>query len=120
MSTAAVGSEQWYELADRGDGILRRPCGCPRLLLCDVCGPLMLAAQEEAYDEWDRENVRRRPRSRASCAGKRDDFRCKHCGTRDNLSVDHIHPESLGGTLDLDNLQTLCMPCNARKGVRVE
>jgi 5-methylcytosine-specific restriction endonuclease McrA len=49
---------------------------------------------------------------------KRDDFHCKHCGTRDNLSVDHIHPESAGGTLELDNLQTLCRACNSRKGAR--
>lgn len=48
----------------------------------------------------------------------RDDFRCKHCGVRDNLAVDHIIPESRGGTLDFDNLQTLCKPCNSRKGAR--
>lgn len=51
---------------------------------------------------------------------KHDDFRCKHCGSRDALSVDHVYPESRGGSSDLDNLQTLCMPCNSRKGARVE
>lgn len=51
---------------------------------------------------------------------ERDDFRCRICGVRSNLSVDHIHPESLGGTLDPDNLQTLCKSCNSRKGVRVQ
>lgn len=35
------------------------------------------------------------------------------------LSIDHIHPERHGGTLDEDNLQTLCRPCNSRKGSRV-
>lgn len=49
---------------------------------------------------------------------ERDNFTCKHCGTRRDLSVDHIIPESCGGTLDLDNLQTLCRPCNSRKGNR--
>jgi hypothetical protein len=49
---------------------------------------------------------------------ERDDFRCQHCGSRRALSVDHIHPESKGGTLELSNLQTLCRPCNSRKGYR--
>jgi hypothetical protein len=50
---------------------------------------------------------------------KRDDFRCRHCGTRDDLAADHIHPESMGGPTTLGNLQTLCRPCNSRKGARV-
>lgn len=49
---------------------------------------------------------------------ERDDFRCKHCGRRRRLSIDHIQPESKGGTLDLANLQTLCGRCNSRKGDR--
>lgn len=49
---------------------------------------------------------------------ERDDFRCRHCGTRRRLSIDHIIPESQGGPTELDNLQTLCMPCNSRKGAR--
>ena len=47
---------------------------------------------------------------------ERDNFTCLHCGTRQHLSIDHIMPECEGGTLDLDNLQTLCKPCNSRKG----
>lgn len=49
---------------------------------------------------------------------ERDNFTCKHCGTRRNLTVDHILPESKGGTLALDNLQTLCKSCNSKKGAR--
>lgn len=49
---------------------------------------------------------------------ERDLYRCVHCGTHKDLSVDHIYPERLGGTLDLDNLQTLCRPCNSSKGAR--
>lgn len=49
---------------------------------------------------------------------ERDDFRCQHCGSRQDLAVDHILAESKGGTLDMVNLQTLCRPCNSRKGVR--
>ena len=49
---------------------------------------------------------------------ERDDFTCQHCGARRNLSVDHRLAESKGGTLDMDNLQTLCRPCNSRKGTK--
>lgn len=49
---------------------------------------------------------------------ERDDFTCKHCGSRKDLSVDHIEAESKGGKMTLDNLQTLCKPCNSRKGAR--
>jgi 5-methylcytosine-specific restriction endonuclease McrA len=50
---------------------------------------------------------------------ERDAYRCQQCGTHLNLTVDHIIPESKGGTLHLENLQTLCQSCNSRKGVRV-
>jgi 5-methylcytosine-specific restriction endonuclease McrA len=46
---------------------------------------------------------------------KNDNFTCLHCGSKDNLSVDHINPESYGGTLDIENLQTLCRYCNSKK-----
>lgn len=49
---------------------------------------------------------------------ERDNFTCLGCGTRRRLSVDHILAESLGGTLRLDNLQTLCCSCNSKKGAR--
>lgn len=49
---------------------------------------------------------------------ERDNFTCKHCGSRKDLSVDHIIPESKGGTLDKENLQTLCKSCNSKKGAR--
>lgn len=47
---------------------------------------------------------------------ERDDYKCLHCGTNKRLSVDHVIPESKGGTSDLSNLQTLCISCNSRKG----
>lgn len=49
---------------------------------------------------------------------ERDDFTCQYCGTRRHLTIDHILAESKGGTLDSDNLQTLCRNCNSRKGAR--
>lgn len=49
---------------------------------------------------------------------ERDSHTCKKCGSTENLTVDHIHPEILGGGIDLDNLQTLCRSCNSSKGSR--
>lgn len=49
----------------------------------------------------------------------RDGRRCLYCGTGESLSLDHIHPYSLGGSDEPENLQTLCRPCNSRKGAKV-
>ena len=49
---------------------------------------------------------------------ERDAYRCKHCGSHQNLRADHIFPESKGGPTTLDNLQTLCQSCNSVKGVK--
>lgn len=51
---------------------------------------------------------------------ERDNFTCLGCGSRRNLSIDHIEPESLGGPTVAENLQTLCTPCNSAKGARRE
>jgi len=48
----------------------------------------------------------------------RDRYRCTGCGTWEALSVDHIVPESRGGSHEDDNLQTLCKPCNSSKGTK--
>lgn len=50
---------------------------------------------------------------------ERDGYRCVECGTCEDLTIDHIYPKSLGGADTVDNLQTLCRPCNCRKGARV-
>jgi hypothetical protein len=47
---------------------------------------------------------------------ERDGYRCKHCGDHRDLSIDHILPRSAGGTNIDANLQTLCVPCNVKKG----
>lgn len=49
---------------------------------------------------------------------ERDGYACKHCGCKSMLRADHIIPEVCGGAATLENLQTLCVRCNSRKGVR--
>jgi hypothetical protein len=35
------------------------------------------------------------------------------------ITKDHIHPKSLGGSDALDNLQTMCYPCNHAKSNKI-
>lgn len=50
----------------------------------------------------------------------RDNKTCQICGcTEGPLHVDHKMPVSRGGTNDMDNLWTLCAPCNLGKSDRV-
>lgn len=50
---------------------------------------------------------------------ERDGFRCAWCGGTEDLTIDHIYPQSLGGGHGEDNLQTLCRSHNSSKGARV-
>lgn len=49
---------------------------------------------------------------------KQSGYACVRCGLRDRLTVDHIVAWSKGGVHDISNFQTLCWPCNMRKGAR--
>lgn len=46
---------------------------------------------------------------------ERDGFRCKLCGGKYELEIDHIIPISHGGCNNDENLQTLCWYCNHGK-----
>lgn len=50
----------------------------------------------------------------------RDGYRCRKCGSSDNLEIDHIYPISKGGKSEFNNLQTLCHNCNSKKSNTVE
>lgn len=49
-----------------------------------------------------------------------DEYRCKHCGSWKNLTIDHIIPIAENGTNNINNLQTLCQSCNTRKGKKTD
>jgi len=49
---------------------------------------------------------------------KRDGYHCVYCGTRDRLTLDHVHPRSRGGRDSWHNLVTACQKCNTLKGDR--
>lgn len=72
-----------------------------------------IAKEPEDYEEREpplemKENVK-----------ERDGWRCLCCGASDKkyLEVDHVLPVKLGGKNHMENLQTLCKPCNGDKGV---
>jgi len=46
----------------------------------------------------------------------RDDWTCQYCGSRSNLTVDHVVPRSKGGASSWENIVAFCAPCNRRKG----
>jgi hypothetical protein len=48
----------------------------------------------------------------------RDGEKCKRCGSIDDLTVDHIFPQSIGGTHSHQNLRTLCRSCNSARPVQ--
>ena len=49
----------------------------------------------------------------------RDKETCQACGAHDDLTLDHLTPQSKGGQHTEDNLQVLCRPCNSAKNNRL-
>jgi 5-methylcytosine-specific restriction endonuclease McrA len=69
-----------------------------------------------AYVRVPRDAHRRKITRRAVFA--RDDWTCQYCGSRANLTVDHVIPRSKGGQSTWENIVASCAPCNRRKGDR--
>jgi 5-methylcytosine-specific restriction endonuclease McrA len=66
------------------------------------------------YVRIPRDTHRRKITRRAVFA--RDNWTCQYCGSRSNLTVDHVVPRSKGGTSTWENIVASCAPCNRRKG----
>ena len=49
----------------------------------------------------------------------RDKFSCQYCGSKNELTFDHLLPRSRGGKTNLNNVVTACSSCNVRKGGRL-
>lgn len=92
----------------------------PEFFVCSACRDW----HEESRKIYINENqsVRKRkeviPASLRWSVFERDNFTCQNCGSRKNLTIDHVVPESKGGGLTMDNTQTLCKSCNSRKGAK--
>jgi len=66
------------------------------------------------YAPVPRDTHRRKITRRAVFA--RDRWTCQYCGSRSNLTVDHVVPRSKGGGSTWENIVASCAPCNRRKG----
>ena len=49
----------------------------------------------------------------------RDKFTCQYCGSKKDLTFDHLLPKSKGGLTDWKNVVTACSICNVKKGGRL-
>jgi 5-methylcytosine-specific restriction endonuclease McrA len=48
----------------------------------------------------------------------RDGFSCQYCGSKGELTFDHVLPRSRGGITSWENVVASCSSCNLRKGSR--
>lgn len=84
----------------------------------------LLGISEEQYillisSRQRKKSARRISKKKRLEVFERDHWSCKVCGSRSNLTVDHILPVSKGGGRELSNLQVLCGTCNELKGDKV-
>ena len=49
----------------------------------------------------------------------RDRFTCLYCGSKKDLTFDHLLPRSKGGKTNWENVVTACSACNVKKGGRL-
>ncbi|THD83122.1 HNH endonuclease [Aliigemmobacter aestuarii] len=45
----------------------------------------------------------------------RDEFCCQYCGSKGDLTFDHVVPRSRGGITSWENVVAACSPCNLKK-----
>ncbi len=79
------------------------------------------AAEFDQTDDGELEHSRFIPSSVKLEVWKRDNGRCRICGSADNLHFDHIIPYSKGGSsLTAENIQLLCARHNLEKRDKIE
>lgn len=102
---------EWQHCIECGEWVFT--ISSPGSTICDNCNP-----PPECHTDRDTYKKKQINESIRKRVFERDNFTCKICGCKSNLTVDHIVPEIRGGGLEDDNLQTLCKSCNSRKGAR--
>ncbi len=107
--------EEWLHELEAQQKIAISPAGRSSVSGDEVA--VLQILQRQRYRRFkDRADI---PDATRHAVYKRDGFRCVACGSGEDLSLDHVWPYSLGGEDAMDNLQTMCRPCNCRKGATV-
>jgi len=68
-------------------------------------------------DGWRDTGPRKVGKTLREAVFERDGHVCVRCGSDDHIQADHILPQSIGGPHVIENLRTLCRPCNAGRPV---
>ena len=50
---------------------------------------------------------------------KRDEHTCQYCGSKKNLTLDHVLSRSRGGQHTWENVVAACSSCNSKKGSQI-
>jgi len=87
------------------------------LRAASITVPRPMVIRLVTYVPVPRDASRRKITRRAVFA--RDRWTCQYCGSRTNLTVDHVVPRCKGGASNWENIVASCAPCNRRKGDRL-
>ncbi|MFH5773568.1 HNH endonuclease [Paracoccus sp. NGMCC 1.201697] len=95
-------------------------CGIFRRLEGRVVCPELVAVAEENNAPTPRSQRRQFTVSttRRARLYARDGNACHYCGGGENLTLDHMLPQSRGGDDSDENLVTCCRNCNSSKGTK--
>jgi len=116
-------SDKVMEWLDKYNSYVEGVLLCPRC--CDFAATAYVRAHggppPGAFEPTERRPYQKAKISRrlSKAVFERDAYRCVTCANHVDLTCDHIIPESMGGPTELDNLQTMCRPCNSKKGARI-
>ena len=108
-------SEPIHGWGDDNYGYLRQQFDRILSEYADSSRPLLAVSSSESEQVFRKKKLKT---SFKKTVLERDQYRCIVCGSHKDLCVDHIHPESRGGSSELSNLQTLCRSCNSAKGTK--
>jgi 5-methylcytosine-specific restriction endonuclease McrA len=91
-------------------------CGCrTKGSRCVTCQHRRDEARNRTPAQQARLGISREQRHRIY---RRDNYQCRNCGRRHDLTIDHVMPlaRNVRPTYTDDELVTLCRSCNSRKG----
>lgn len=106
---------EWCELSDLAREFEPDAHDWIRTVRFDIAVPRIIRLA--IYDRLPQQSVKFNRRNIYA----RDGNRCQYCGKRfstTELSLDHVHPRSLGGKTSWENIVCACLKCNIRKGGR--